>query len=356
MSSRREPRFKTTTPVRAQVLRDNKMQEVDGLIVDMSGTGIGLTLDAPLVVGEVIRLQVDNHYVFAIVRHSSVAADQCTIGVERINEWSGPTATQPGAFAPTPSGIGCPPTPRGYLGDLTVVALRELFKTTTQDKKYARLRIAAIAGALACLALLAISLGLHFGLQNSTSATEKKDRQANAPAEQPATGELPTSPSTLQLIAAAKPSTALSTQAISGPVSMGSPVVQDEVSVSVSQQTPASTSAQLRSSPQTLPGLLSTEGKLEASIQASDQSWVVACADGKGLFAKLFTDGSRETIGFNQRAVVRVGSAGAVQITANGKAVGALGRVGQVRVIELTSDDSHFLTRGEPSDCTQTQP
>lgn len=92
--------------------------------------------------------------------------------------------------------------------------------------------------------------------------------------------------------------------------------------------------------------------KSHVTIHASDRSWVVACADGKVLFARLFTVGNSRALEFNRRAIVRVGSAGSVQIVADGKSPGGLGAVGEVRIIEFTPGGSHFLKGGEIEDCT----
>ncbi len=47
-----------------------------------------------------------------------------------------------------------------------------------------------------------------------------------------------------------------------------------------------------------------------------------------------------------------MGNAGPVELLLNGKSVGSLGQMGQVRVIALTPTASHFLAGGEPDDCT----
>jgi hypothetical protein len=99
--------------------------------------------------------------------------------------------------------------------------------------------------------------------------------------------------------------------------------------------------------------LVSTGGKSHASIQATGPSWVVACADGKVLFAKLFTSGGKDNVDFTSTAIVRTGSAGSLQIEVDGEPVGTLGAVGQVRIVELTPGASHFRTGGETDDCTK---
>jgi len=120
------------------------------------------------------------------------------------------------------------------------------------------------------------------------------------------------------------------------------------------QQTPVSAPLH-QPAPKALPVQTQTPAptgeKSRASIQASDQSWVVTCVDNKPLFSKLFTAGTREDIEFISRAVVRLGRSSAVQILANGKPV-ETGSVGQVAIVELTPGDSRLLQDGAPGDCT----
>lgn len=93
-------------------------------------------------------------------------------------------------------------------------------------------------------------------------------------------------------------------------------------------------------------------GMSRVAITASDRSWVTACADGNPVFSKLFVNGSKQELVFSSRALVRMGSAGPLEIRLNDKSVGPLGLPGQVRVIELTASASRFITPGEPGDCT----
>jgi hypothetical protein len=104
--------------------------------------------------------------------------------------------------------------------------------------------------------------------------------------------------------------------------------------------------------PKASPKTPSPGGKTRASITASDRSWITACTDGKATFSKLFVGGSQDDLVFSERALVRMGSAGSVAILLNGKPVGSLGRVGEVRVVELTPNASRIVTPGGPGDCT----
>ena len=101
-----------------------------------------------------------------------------------------------------------------------------------------------------------------------------------------------------------------------------------------------------------IPPPASGAGKARASIQTTGRSWITACVDGKVVFSKLFIAGSQDNVDFIDHAVVRMGDAGPVEITVDGKPVGALGQTGQVRVIELVRGEPRFLVGGDADDCT----
>jgi len=90
-----------------------------------------------------------------------------------------------------------------------------------------------------------------------------------------------------------------------------------------------------------------------ALIAASDSSWVTACSAGKVVFTKMFVGGTKEDVAFTDRAIVRLGNAGPVEIQLNGKSIGPLGRPGQLRAIELTPGAWRFLPLRDPDGCTQ---
>ncbi len=89
-----------------------------------------------------------------------------------------------------------------------------------------------------------------------------------------------------------------------------------------------------------------------ASLVASDPSWVVACADNKVLFAKLFTAGATQEIAFTTRAVVRIGRPAAIHVAVGGTAVPPPSGPVQVSLIELTPGGARYVENGAPNDCT----
>ena len=66
-----------------------------------------------------------------------------------------------------------------------------------------------------------------------------------------------------------------------------------------------------------------------------ETSWVSACADGKQIFAELFTTNEAREFWFSSRAVVRVGNASGVEFTLDGISVGPLGGHARLRRIEI---------------------
>lgn len=187
------------------------------------------------------------------------------------------------------------------------------------DHSLARSRVKAVfvAVALTVVALLALRMGFfakRVAPQTATATAERSTAPVSAPV--PAPVDMHASPPVSA--AAARPAT-----------------------------------PQLPAAAQPARTVAPAAGKSRVSITASDRSWVTACADGKMVFSKLFTSGSKEDVAFSGRAVVRTGSAGALEMQLNGKPTGPLGRPGQVRVIEFTPDSSRFISPGEPDDCTR---
>ena len=94
-------------------------------------------------------------------------------------------------------------------------------------------------------------------------------------------------------------------------------------------------------------------GTSKVSIEASAASWVVACADGKVAFAKLFNPGTRQSFDFVSAAIVRAGNPMATHIEVNGKPVNTPVPVTGVGVVDLTPNAAQLRKGGEPDDCTK---
>jgi len=98
-------------------------------------------------------------------------------------------------------------------------------------------------------------------------------------------------------------------------------------SQSIAKATPAPPPAPAASAP--------PAGARRATVKASAMNWVSACSDGKPAFAKLLAAGDIREIDFERTAVIRVGNAGAAEITVDGQSIGALGAPGALKIVEI---------------------
>jgi cytoskeleton protein RodZ len=76
---------------------------------------------------------------------------------------------------------------------------------------------------------------------------------------------------------------------------------------------------------------------VRVEITAEEPVWVLARGDGKYLFSGTLEAHQTRTVDANSNVELRLGNAGGVTITLNGKPLGALGPKGQVRTLQLTS-------------------
>ncbi|MBZ5632662.1 MAG: DUF4115 domain-containing protein [Acidobacteriia bacterium] len=91
-------------------------------------------------------------------------------------------------------------------------------------------------------------------------------------------------------------------------------------------------------------------GKEHASLKFTGSNWASVCADGQKVFERMFSASEAREFTFSDKAVVRLGNAGAVEIEVNGKPAGSAGRPGQLRLLELTAAGLRPLPMGDPAD------
>jgi cytoskeleton protein RodZ len=90
------------------------------------------------------------------------------------------------------------------------------------------------------------------------------------------------------------------------------------------------------------PGL-DPNAPVRVELTADDTVWVSVKADGKNLYSGTLQPQESKTAGANQNITIRVGNAGGIHISLNGKAIGPLGPKGQVRTVQLTSGGFQIL-------------
>jgi cytoskeleton protein RodZ len=78
-------------------------------------------------------------------------------------------------------------------------------------------------------------------------------------------------------------------------------------------------------------------GAVKVEVTAAEDVWVMARSDGKYLFSGTLKANETRTVEAANTVLLRVGNAGGVTITLNGKPIGEVGPRGQVRIVQLTS-------------------
>ena len=108
------------------------------------------------------------------------------------------------------------------------------------------------------------------------------------------------------------------------------PVPQAPVAAADKPETPAPTPAPSKS--------------MKVDLKALEPSWVAVYVDDKQTFSKVLETDQTTAIDSAGKIRVRLGNAGGVEITANGKPLGRLGNKGQVRTIEFTPAGFRFVS------------
>jgi cytoskeleton protein RodZ len=81
----------------------------------------------------------------------------------------------------------------------------------------------------------------------------------------------------------------------------------------------------------------SAPGPVHVELTASEPVWVLVQTDGKYSFSGTLEANQTRAVDATTKVVLRIGNAGGVNITLNGKVIGAVGAKGQVKTIQLTS-------------------
>ena len=89
---------------------------------------------------------------------------------------------------------------------------------------------------------------------------------------------------------------------------------------------------------------LSADTRVVVSFSATEKTWVSIFSDGKRVFSGFLEPSQSKTLGGKDAFRMRVGNAGGVEITWNGKQIGPVGSKGQVRDVVFTPDNYQILS------------
>jgi cytoskeleton protein RodZ len=131
-------------------------------------------------------------------------------------------------------------------------------------------------------------------------------------------------------------------------VAQTSPAGTKQEATAERQSAPAATASVVKASaaiPQ--PGL-DPNAPVRVEMAADEPVWVSVRADGKYLFSGTLQPNETKTAGANENLTIRLGNAGGIRISLNGKPIGPVGPKGQIRTVQLTSGGFQILAPEAP--------
>ena len=84
---------------------------------------------------------------------------------------------------------------------------------------------------------------------------------------------------------------------------------------------------------ETIPAALT--GDVQIELAATEQTWLSITPDGKQVFSGVLQPAEVRLIAAREAATIRVGNAGGINVRLNGKAIGPIGPIGQVRTLVI---------------------
>jgi len=97
------------------------------------------------------------------------------------------------------------------------------------------------------------------------------------------------------------------------------------------------------------------ESPIHLELSAIEPTWLSVTSDGKQAYKGILETSATTTLDSQDSARIHLGNAGGVNVSFNGKALGALGKRGQVRTIEFTTAGYREIALPPPA-AAQPQP
>jgi cytoskeleton protein RodZ len=87
------------------------------------------------------------------------------------------------------------------------------------------------------------------------------------------------------------------------------------------------------------------EDRVVVRLAAIELTWISVTADGKSVFSGLLQPNQSVMLGGKTRTLLKIGNAGGLEISWNGKTLGPAGPRGQVRTLLLTPENYRFIAQ-----------
>jgi cytoskeleton protein RodZ len=101
---------------------------------------------------------------------------------------------------------------------------------------------------------------------------------------------------------------------------------------------PAATAPENAAPPSTPSPAPAPDEKVYVAVSSKERAWISLVSDGKQVFAGVLQPGEVKTVGGKELARLKVGNAGGIEVTYNGRPIGAVGPRGQVRTVVFRPD------------------
>jgi len=108
--------------------------------------------------------------------------------------------------------------------------------------------------------------------------------------------------------------------------------------------------------PPAVPSSTPSNAPVQVQLKAEEPVWVSARTDGKYLFSGTLAANESRTVEANENVVLRLGNAGGLSITLNGKPIGPVGPKGQIRTVQLTPGGFQIVVPEPPKPASPTGP
>lgn len=90
-------------------------------------------------------------------------------------------------------------------------------------------------------------------------------------------------------------------------------------------------------------------GAVRVEVTAGEPVWILVRADGKYAFSGTLEANETRSVEATSTVLLRLGNAGGVNITLNGKPIGPVGPKGQVRTVQFTSGGFQIVAANPPA-------
>jgi cytoskeleton protein RodZ len=175
--------------------------------------------------------------------------------------------------------------------------------------------------AFAVAALVGVLVGYAFWIKSKPHATQSAENAHQPPAPAAATTEVP--------VKVSAPAPVKSP----GPVAASTPapaaVERAAVTPAVKTQQPASQDAPEAKKP--------AEKSFFVSVKAKEDSWVSIVADGKSVMQRVLPADKHKKIKAGKVLILRTGNAGGIEVSFNGRSLGAIGNENEPRTLTFNA-------------------